>query len=53
MAWARLEELKREAAMVHLKRMAVLGLWAFLGLAGAGSSAAEKAELRGTGQFES
>ena len=38
--------------MVHLKRMAVLGLWAFLGLAGAGSSAAEKAELRGTGQFE-
>jgi thioredoxin-related protein len=38
--------------MTHLKRMAVLGLWAFLGLAATGAPAAEKAELRGTGQFE-
>ncbi len=38
--------------MRQLKRMAVLGLWAFLGAAGAGVSAAEKAELRGVGQFE-
>jgi len=38
--------------MRRLKRMAVLGLWAFLGLTGAGVPAAEKAELRGVGQFE-
>ncbi|MHB8536386.1 MAG: thioredoxin family protein [Sulfuricaulis sp.] len=38
--------------MMHLKRMAALGMWALLGLTVAGVSAAEKAELRGVGQFE-
>ena len=50
-AWARHEELKQETPVTHLKRMAVLGIWALLGLAGTGA-AADKAELRGVGQFE-
>jgi thioredoxin-related protein len=36
--------------MLPLKRMAVLGLWAFFAFVSV--SAAEKAEMRGTGQFE-
>ncbi|MCR4331845.1 MAG: thioredoxin fold domain-containing protein [Sulfuricaulis sp.] len=36
----------------HAASMIVLGLWAFLGLTGMTVSAAEKAELRGAGQFE-
>ena len=35
----------------HLGRMAVLGAWAFLWLLGSAVFAAEKAELRGVGQF--